>query len=258
MASFNVFDTNKYGWRSKGSVYLSVTELHAEVKPQRARAGDNVTLNCRTSCHYPNIVWLRDGHLVTKPKFTAKAEDAGYYSCCVEGHKSVQSDPMALAVWYSPLNVSIEVSHGEYLTEGSNVSLTCSSAANPAADAYTWYRSGVSSSNSLLRVGSGQVLTISPVEASHNGLYLCQAQNRLGKSNSTAVLLAVGEEGLSRYTVLKIGVLVIVVLLLPSLVIIWAWRRRRNSRNSASDKETDSHDYENILSITEVKITTPN
>jgi len=92
------------------------------------------------------------------------------------------------------LNVSIDGSHGEYLTEGSNVSLTCSSAANPAADAYTWYRSNVSSSNSLLWVGSGQVLTISPVEASHSGLYLCQAQNRLGKSNSTAVMLAVGEE----------------------------------------------------------------
>lgn len=77
---------------------------------------------------------------------------------------------------------------------GSSVNLTCSSAANPPADTYTWYKKTNSSGPSGLQVGSGQVLSISSMEVLHSGLYLCQARNQLGKKNSTEVLLAVLEE----------------------------------------------------------------
>lgn len=89
----------------------------------------------------------------------------------------------------APVNVSIEVRHNGSLAEGSSVNLTCSSAANPAADRYTWYRRTTSSS--LLQVGSGQVLSLPSLELSNTGLYICQARNRLGESNSTEVLLDV-------------------------------------------------------------------
>ena len=77
------------------------------------------------------------------------------------------------------------------VVEGSSVNLTCSSAANPAADNYTWYQRTDSPNSQLLQVGSGQVLSLPSVEASHTGLYLCQARNRLGDNNSTEVLLTV-------------------------------------------------------------------
>lgn len=86
-----------------------------------------------------------------------------------------------------PLNVSTEVSQPGSLAVGSSVYLTCSSVANPAAD-YTWYR-GASSSSSLLQVGSGEVLSLLSVEASHAGLYLCRARNSVGENNATAMLL---------------------------------------------------------------------
>lgn len=88
----------------------------------------------------------------------------------------------------SPLNVSAEVSQAGLLSVGSSVNLTCNSAANPEADSYTWY-----SSSSRLQVASGQVLSIPSLEVSHSGVYLCRAGNSLGESNSTAVLLKVGE-----------------------------------------------------------------
>ncbi|XP_023132630.2 B-cell receptor CD22-like isoform X2 [Amphiprion ocellaris] len=233
------FDTDKYGRRSKESVYLTVTELKARVNPKRVRAGDTVTLECGASCPLSTTVWFKDGHPVSKPNFTAQAEDAGNYFCAVEGQESVQSDPVTLDVQYSPLNVSVEVSHAGLLTVGSSVNLTCSSAANPAADSYTWYRS--TGSSSVLQVGSGQVLCLPSVDLSHSGLYICQSRNRLGENNSTQVLLTVTETDIYRLILLVgIGVKVVFLLLLP-LFIIQAWRRWRNST-----ADTESHDYENV------------
>lgn len=91
-----------------------------------------------------------------------------------------------------PLNVSVEVSHPGRLTVDSSVTLTCTSAANPAANDYTWYKR-TESPSSVVQVGSGQVLSLPSVEASHTGLYLCQARNRLGGNNSTEVLLTLDE-----------------------------------------------------------------
>ncbi|XP_069549107.1 B-cell receptor CD22 [Brachyistius frenatus] len=238
------FDTDRYGRRSKRSVYLSVTELRVRVNPRRVRAGDTVTLECRTSCELSSTVWLKDGrHPVTKPAFQAQEEDAGNYSCAVKGQESVQSEPVALDVWYFPLNVSVEVSPVGLLTVGSSVTLTCNSTVDLAADDYTWYREAVSSSSSLLQVGSGRVLSLPSVEVSHTGLYFCKARNRLRGNSSAKVLLTVEKADMNRFILLVgMGVKGIILLLLP-VVIFCAWRRWRNS---AADREKHSHVYENI------------
>lgn len=79
---------------------------------------------------------------------------------------------------------------------GGAVNLTCSCAANPAADNYTWYkRSSAPGSSSLVWVGSGQLMSLLSMDPSHTGLYVCQAVNRLGGNHSTEVLLTVEVEG---------------------------------------------------------------
>uniref|UniRef100_A0A3Q3IQM8 Ig-like domain-containing protein n=1 Tax=Monopterus albus TaxID=43700 RepID=A0A3Q3IQM8_MONAL len=176
------FDTNMYGRRSKTSLHLYVTEL----------TGDNVTLECGVSCQLFTTVWFKDGRPVAKPGFQAQAEDAGNYLCAVEGNMT-SSEFYRLHCFYAdpPCNVSIEVSHPGRLAEGSSVNLTCSSAANPAAHSYIWYRRNISSSGSPLQVGVEHMLFLPSVEASDTGLYLCQAMNSLGGNNSTEVLLTV-------------------------------------------------------------------
>lgn len=73
-------------------------ELSTRVHPNSVQTGDNVTLECRTSCQLPiSLVWFKDGHPVTKPEFQAWPEDSGNYVCAAEG-QSVQSDPVALHV----------------------------------------------------------------------------------------------------------------------------------------------------------------
>ncbi|XP_074539280.1 B-cell receptor CD22-like [Halichoeres trimaculatus] len=186
------FDTTKFGYRSKTSVYLSVTELRARVHPDTVRAGDHVTLECKTSCSLNRTVWYKDGRKVTKSTFQAQAEDAGKYSCVVEGQESVRSDPVTLDVYDPPMNVSVEVSYPSILTEDSSVNLTCSSSANPAAINYTWFKRRASPNSrdkSLIPVASGQVLSVPAVEVSHTDLYHCQARNIVGENNSTEVVL---------------------------------------------------------------------
>ncbi|KAI3361366.1 hypothetical protein L3Q82_013537 [Scortum barcoo] len=217
------FDTQKYGRHSRENVYLSVTEPSARVYPGTVRVGDTVTLECTTSCQFASTVWFKDRRLIANPKFQAQVEDSGNYACAVKGQESVLSDPVALEVQYPPLNVSVEASSLGRLSVNSSVTLTCNSAANPAADNYTWYSSAVSGVGSMLQVGSGQVLYIPSMEAQHAGLYICQARNRLGDKNSTEVLLTVDETNVKRLILLVgIGAKVTIVLLL-TLVIIWAW-----------------------------------
>uniref|UniRef100_A0A1A7XQN0 Ig-like domain-containing protein n=1 Tax=Iconisemion striatum TaxID=60296 RepID=A0A1A7XQN0_9TELE len=242
------FHTNKFGRESREAVYLSVTGLKTSVEPSRVIIGDNVTLQC-TMCHIPNIVWFRDGQAVEKLEFQAQAEDAGIYSCAVKGHESEPSQPVALDVLYPPLNVSVEVSHSGLVSVGSSVNLTCYSSARPAADTYTWFRRNVLSSSSLIQVGSEQVLSLSSVNTSHSGIYICGAKNPLGQNISADVLLTVeevsGQSAVSPFIIFGSG-LSVFILLLVSLAILWAWRRRFNS---ATEEENNSHVYENVLTI---------
>ncbi len=97
-----------------------------------------------------------------------------------------------------PMNISV-LMNPLHVVRGSSVNLTCSSAANPAADKYTWYKR-TDARSSMLQVGSGQVLSFPSVNASHTGLYLCQAGNPMGENRSAEVLLTVKENGLCYIT----------------------------------------------------------
>ncbi|KAI5615850.1 B-cell receptor CD22-like, partial [Silurus asotus] len=81
-----------------------------------------------------------------------------------------------------PKNVSISLS-GE-IVEGSSVTLTCSSDANPPVETYTWF-------NRTTSVGKGKTFTISKVRSEDSGEYKCMCSNEVGHQNSTSVTLNV-------------------------------------------------------------------
>lgn len=93
-----------------------------------------------------------------------------------------------------PKNISVDVSPREPV-EGSRVNLTCSCAANPAVNNYTWFRRARGPGSSpMLQVGSGPVLSLQSMGASHTGLYLCHVRNELGENTSLEVMLSVMEK----------------------------------------------------------------
>ncbi|XP_039972663.1 sialic acid-binding Ig-like lectin 13 isoform X2 [Xiphias gladius] len=234
-AYFFSFVTTFNRWTSKTSARLYVKELTTVVQPSTVTEGDNVSLTCVSGCPTPTIVvWFRDGQPVLKPVFQARREDAGRYYCAVLGQETVRSASVALNIQYLPINIFVSVDPPQ-VAEGSSVNLTCSSVANPAADSYTWYMRAVSSSGSspVLQVGSGQVLSLPSVEASHAGLYLCQARNSVGENNSTEVLLTMtgkahGTQPLS--IVAGVGAFLFVTVVIALLL------HRRKQRPHAEDK----------------------
>ena len=85
-----------------------------------------------------------------------------------------------------PKNTSVSVSPSGEIVEGSSVTLTCSSDANPPVDKYTWYKKNVTSPKA-----SGQSYSITNIISEDRGEYYCEAQNGRGSMNSTALMIIV-------------------------------------------------------------------
>ena len=80
----------------------------------------------------------------------------------------------------------MSVSPSGEIEEGSSVTLTCSSEANPPVNAYVWYKKG-----SISPVSSERNYVIQNISLEDGGEYYCTATNELGTTNSTIQLITV-------------------------------------------------------------------
>uniref|UniRef100_A0A8C7NKN7 Ig-like domain-containing protein n=1 Tax=Oncorhynchus mykiss TaxID=8022 RepID=A0A8C7NKN7_ONCMY len=94
--------------------------------------------------------------------------------------KSSKTD-LTVAVLYPPRNTSLSVSPSGSVVEGSSVTLTCNSNANPAVKNYTWYK--INGTDAVL-LGSGESFTLDS-KASDSGEYCCEALHALGTEKAT-------------------------------------------------------------------------
>ena len=85
-------------------------------------------------------------------------------------------------------NTAASVSPSGDIVEGSSVTLTCISDANPPVQSYTWYRKNESA---MSTIATQQVYSISRASSEHAGLYYCQAKSVHGATNSTVIRLDV-------------------------------------------------------------------
>ncbi|KAJ8332900.1 hypothetical protein SKAU_G00417960 [Synaphobranchus kaupii] len=157
--------------------------------------GQIVTLTCSTTCTLtgsPAFIWYRNGSPLSltnqKHLFTASPEVSGSYICAVKGYEHLPSLAVALNVKYAPKDTSVSVSPSDEILEGSSVTLTCSSDANPPVQRYTWFKKTGAVSSWR---GSGQSLTVANILSKDSGQYYCKAQNQQGAQNSTAVTIDV-------------------------------------------------------------------
>ncbi|XP_053183600.1 B-cell receptor CD22-like [Scomber japonicus] len=128
------------------------------------------------------IVWFRDGQPVTKSVFRASREDAGWYHCALQGQETIRSASVVLNVQYAPSNVRLSVSPSREVVNGSSVTFSCSSDANPplAQSRYSLFRDGQF-------VSSGQSHTIAVIQPSHSGRYYCQAWNNITRGRAKLI-----------------------------------------------------------------------
>uniref|UniRef100_A0A3B4YJX0 Ig-like domain-containing protein n=1 Tax=Seriola lalandi dorsalis TaxID=1841481 RepID=A0A3B4YJX0_SERLL len=157
--------------------------------------GSSVTLTCSSDANpAANYTWYKENlKLFQGPEgvyhFTSiSSEDRGKYYCKSENqYGQINSTSLFIDVQCKS-HESVLFSMG---SEGSSVTLTCSSDANPAAN-YTWYKENEDSPKA-----SGQIFTITDLRPEHSGNYYCEAQNTRGRRNSTLNLTVVGAVSLT-------------------------------------------------------------
>ncbi|KAL7852248.1 hypothetical protein SRHO_G00180330 [Serrasalmus rhombeus] len=184
------FITDKPGGKNQGRGGVSVTDLQVEV-PERVMEGDKVTLTCKTTCRLtvrPTLTWHRNGHRLSSRTDQlhlqpVSSEDAGRYRCGVLG-QNLHSPEVTLNARYGPKNISVSISPSGEIVEGSSVTLTCSSDANPPVQNYTWFK-GTSS------VAEGETYTMKKISSVDSGEYKCRSSNEHGVKYSTALTLNV-------------------------------------------------------------------
>uniref|UniRef100_A0A8C4GZ34 B-cell receptor CD22 n=1 Tax=Dicentrarchus labrax TaxID=13489 RepID=A0A8C4GZ34_DICLA len=190
------FITNQHNGKYTGSpgVTLFVTDLQVQVSRSEIYTYyDWAELKCHSSCRLPDhlyYVWYKNGQKTwrTTSSFSVYVYPADSYSCAVEGYEKFPSPPYVnvfppdasrdATVSVSPSGEIVEV-------EGSSVTLTCSSDANPAAN-YTWYKE-----NQTLFQGPEGIHHFTSISSEDRGIYHCKSENQYGEINSSLLFINV-------------------------------------------------------------------
>uniref|UniRef100_A0A3Q4IGL5 Ig-like domain-containing protein n=1 Tax=Neolamprologus brichardi TaxID=32507 RepID=A0A3Q4IGL5_NEOBR len=108
---------------------------------------------------------------------------------------------------YAPKLPSVSVSPSAEIVEGSSVTLTCSSDANPAAS-YTWYKE-----NEALPLGPEGSHHFTSISSEDRGNYFCKSENQYGQIKSSYVFINVQ----CKYSSLSKGFSILYAPKLPSV-----------------------------------------
>ncbi|XP_029284192.1 B-cell receptor CD22-like isoform X2 [Cottoperca gobio] len=242
---------NKLGMKESKSISIDVKYgpklPSVSVSPSaEIEEGSSVTLTCSSDANpAANYTWYKEKQQLLQGTegsyhFTSiSSEDRGIYYCKSENqHGHIMSSSLSVDVQYGPKLPSVSVSPSAEIEEGSSVTLSCSSDANPAAN-YTWYKEDEDSPKA-----SGQIFTITDFRSEHHRNYYCEAQNSRGRHDST-LHLTVGA-GNSRI-IMTIIRSTLVVLLLIYVILLNLWTRKKKALSST----TEAHDpveieYKNV------------
>ncbi|XP_020508602.2 B-cell receptor CD22 isoform X1 [Labrus bergylta] len=151
----------------------------------------SVTLTCSSEANpAPRYTWYKKNQsLLKEPHLylhSVQSADSGEYYCTAENMLGRRkSKYVSVNVKYCPQVATLSVSPSGEIVEGSTVTLTCSSDANPAAN-YTWYKE-----NHKLLEGQESIYNFTNISSEDRGLYYCKSENQYGRVNSTSLFLDV-------------------------------------------------------------------
>ncbi|MEQ2301872.1 hypothetical protein AMECASPLE_000664 [Ameca splendens] len=191
---------NKYGSQNSSiaqiDVQFSPKETTALVEPAGPiLQGSSVSLLCRSRSNPPvtNYTWYKDDEVdqETGPTLVLDAlypSHSGGYHCSAKNDLGEQtSAKIQLDVQYPPKNTTASANSSGPVPDGSSVTMTCTSIANPAVTNVTWFR--VAGREKEV-VGSEQDFTFNVTKLSED-IYYCEAQNIHGSQFSEPVTVDV-------------------------------------------------------------------
>ncbi|KAM9454174.1 B-cell receptor CD22-like [Clarias gariepinus] len=163
------------------------------IAPAEVTEGQSAVLTCKTTCSLtdPTFIWYKTSRDLTTNTIksnkvhlqSVSREDAGSYSCAVRGYEHLPSPDHTLRVRYPPKNISVSISPSGEIVEGSSVTLTCSSDANPPVTC-KWYKE-------TILVEIGKIYSITNISLETRGEYKCKCSNEIRHKYSTGIILNV-------------------------------------------------------------------
>ncbi|KAM9353530.1 myelin-associated glycoprotein-like [Symphorus nematophorus] len=185
--------TNRYGAQNSSiteiDVHFSPKETIVAVKHDGAiLEGSSVSLLCISRANPPvtNYTWYKDDEEETELGSilvlnSIDLSHSGDYHCAAKNELGEDiSAAIQLDVQYPPKNTSVSVEPSGPVLDGSSVTLTCTSIANPAALNFTWFREA---GGEKQVVASEQDFTFNVTKLSEDQYY-CEALNAHGAENS--------------------------------------------------------------------------
>ncbi|CAL8399171.1 unnamed protein product [Arctogadus glacialis] len=219
---------------SSPSVYAPKTPSVTVSPSGEIKEGSSVTLNCSSDANpAADYTWFkvnidnssRDmnkgqplvfGHILST--------DSGQYRCDAQNKLGKKSVSISINVQYGPKHTSVYSSPSGGIEEGSSVTLSCSSDANPAAN-YTWFKE-----HEVSVEESGQKHTITNIPPELGGNYYCQAHNEIGRHNSPFLFIKVTSSSHTAMEAVTTSVMLLATIL---LLLVFLWMRRKRASRKA-------------------------
>ncbi|XP_040917574.1 B-cell receptor CD22-like isoform X2 [Toxotes jaculatrix] len=201
------------------------------------KEGDSVNLTCINSCDGGNFssafTWFKNGEPINEgPVFYLRnisSTNSGNYTCSLTTHKETTSGVINIDVEYGPKNTSGSVRPSTEVDAGSNITLACSSHANPSVENYTWFK--IVGDDDIKKVGNKTELHMREV---FPGQYFCTATNKHGSQNSSTVTLKV-KVSIPHSTFTRDAFIVAAVTVLVIVTIVVVIRRFNKKRTRAPE-----------------------
>ncbi|XP_034430284.1 sialoadhesin-like isoform X3 [Hippoglossus hippoglossus] len=247
---------NQYGRINSTSLHLDVQYApkppSVSVSPSgEIMEGSSVTLTCSSDANpAANYTWYkRSGDKQVQPlseetQFvlsSIRSSDSGEYYCTAENELGRSSANISITVTYAPKPPSVSASPSAEIMEGSSVTLTCSSDANPAAN-YTWYKR--SGDKKVPPLSEETQFVLSSIRSSDSGEYYCTAENELGRSSANISITVTFSPGSLRSAL--IGSAAAVFLAVTLLSVFLLIRKKRNSQQSADPGDRLDHSEQRL------------
>ncbi|XP_046894696.1 sialoadhesin-like isoform X3 [Hypomesus transpacificus] len=202
--------------------------------------GDFVNMTCKNvydGPHRSSIEWFKNGVPIYKRSTlyinNISLQDSGSYACMLNYNSSrTLSEVFRVSVKYGPKNTSVSISPCSEVEKGSNVTLTCSSEANPPVQRYAWFLINGSVHHKLT---SHFELYFGDVQSYSSGQYYCVVDNKHGSQNSSIVTLEVKD---IHEDPKLVWIIITYMLLTVTLLIIILYMKRRKIMSTPDTEET--------------------
>ncbi|XP_039475654.1 B-cell receptor CD22-like isoform X2 [Oreochromis aureus] len=234
---------------------ISYKPVTVRVKKEKkvVAEGDSIMIECVANSNPPphKYLWFirqLDQHKIenstqSKKHFSNIVRDTSL-SCMAQNALGVQQSIWVdLDVQYSPKNITVSVSPSGPVPENSNVTLTCSSNANPAVENYMWYRADGDQENFI---GTGTSLNIKVSRDRRR--FFCKAENQIGvgRSNPTHLDVQYCETHCGFYSGVLPWVLAGVFFSVSVICAAFLWKVQKNVKPQEEDRTYMSLNRRNV------------